>query len=108
MLLSRAGGHVCSHRHGALSQVGIFAVRDLEAGEEVTFDYRMTDGSVGKVRPAHIYLGSRRTYLGSPPSAITAYRSTACIDPCSHGLDPRARPRMSRGVPAPVTAPQSE
>ena len=30
-------------------QVGIFALRDLGGGEEITFDYRMTDGSIGKV-----------------------------------------------------------
>ncbi len=37
--------HSCDPNAGLIGQVGLVAMRDIEAGEEITFDYAMTDGS---------------------------------------------------------------
>lgn len=36
--------HSCDPNLGFLGQVGLVAMSDIEAGEEVTFDYAMSDG----------------------------------------------------------------
>lgn len=37
--------HSCEPNLGFIGQVGLIAMRDIEAGEELTFDYAMSDGS---------------------------------------------------------------
>lgn len=37
--------HSCDPHLGFFGQVGLAAMRDIEAGEELTFDYAMSDGS---------------------------------------------------------------
>jgi uncharacterized protein len=37
--------HSCEPNLGFFGQVGLAAMRDIEAGEELTFDYAMSDGS---------------------------------------------------------------
>lgn len=36
--------HSCDPNIGFFGQIGLVAMRDIEAGEEVTFDYAMSDG----------------------------------------------------------------
>ncbi|MFN8386095.1 MAG: SET domain-containing protein [Anaerolineales bacterium] len=38
--------HSCEPNAGFTGQVGVVAMRDIKAGEEVTFDYAMCDGSI--------------------------------------------------------------
>lgn len=37
--------HSCEPNLGFFGQIGLVAMRDIEAGEELTFDYAMSDGS---------------------------------------------------------------
>lgn len=37
--------HSCDPNLGFAGQIGLVAMRDIEAGEELTFDYAMSDGS---------------------------------------------------------------
>jgi uncharacterized protein len=48
--------HSCDPNSGFTGQIGLVAMRDIHAGEEITFDYAMCDGSVYDEFPC--YCGS--------------------------------------------------